>query len=346
MPDIAAPVLDYIYDLTVKDLSPAFLLVEQSGIIRYWGGKTEIYGISGLKEGDLTEDHVGFLSGFFPFEDEQLNLSCVETESRVRADVHIFSDRSAESGEKRYWVLFLDVTEREEEQRVVQQRINEICLIRDRYAKMIDQYLGKELAEELLRPGRHESGESRYVSLLVANIRGISRCIRQHSSQEVFKLLNDSLGAMIQPILDEKGMADTHFGEALTAVFGITSSEISPAIHSVRAGIQIIRNLCELRKSGNRGKDERIDIGIGIVSGQVFWGTTGNRNRRTLSIVGHNVYTASLLENQARSNEILIDADTFGQIGEFQSQFRSVSLKLREIDDSLQAFSHQADERG
>jgi class 3 adenylate cyclase len=341
MPDIAAPVLEYIYDLTVKDLSPAFLLVEQSGVIRYWGGNLEIYGINGLKEGDLTEDHAEFLRGFFPFEDEQLNLSCVETESGVSADVHIFR---AENG---YWVLLLDVTGREEQQSVTQQRINEICLIRDRYAKMIDQYLGKEIAEELLRPGSREQGESRYVSLLAANIRGLGVYSRQHSSQEVFNLLNACLSAMILPVLEEKGTVDKMGGQGMIAIFGITGSETSPSLHSVRAGMQIIKNLCALRKTHEtRGEYERIDIGIGIASGHVFWGIMGSRNRRTLSIAGHNVYMASLLENQARSNEILIDTDTFGQLGALQSRFRSVSLKLREIEDSLQVFSCESDERG
>lgn len=341
MPDIAAPVLEYIYDLTVKDLSPAFLLVEQSGVIRYWGGKLEIYGINGLKEGDLTEDHAEFLRGFFPFEDEQLNLLCVQTESGVSADVHIFAS------EKGYWILLLDVTKREAQQTALQQRINEICLIRDRYAKMIDQYLGKSVVEELVRLGQHEKGEGRYVSLLAANIRGITAYSRQHSSQEVFKLLNAYLTAIIQPILDQKGIVDKIAGEAVIGVFGITSDEISPSIQSVTAGIQIIKNVCALRKTtATGGEDYRIDVGIGIASGQAFWGIMGNRNRRTLSAVGYNVDIAYILENQARSNEILIDGGTFGALGPLQSRFRSVSLKLRGFEGSLQAFSCESDERG
>ena len=112
MSDIAAPILEYIYDLTIKDRSPAFLLLKQDGSIQDWGGKLETYGIHSIKKGDPIEAHVLILDGFFPLDEEQTHLPCVETEDGVSADTHIFQ------GEKGYWVLFLDATMEEARQKL------------------------------------------------------------------------------------------------------------------------------------------------------------------------------------------------------------------------------------
>ncbi|MDM8551138.1 adenylate/guanylate cyclase domain-containing protein [Desulfobacterales bacterium HSG2] len=334
MADIAQPVAEYIYNLAVRDHSPAFLLVGKDGSLRDWGGKLEFYGISDLEKGKPIGDKVFILEGFFPFDEEDGKLSCVETETGVSADIHIFAR------EEGYWVLFLDATRKEALQLTFQQKANELCLLRDRHTKILDQYLGKEIAERLSQLNIQDSGESKEVSTLFADIRGFTFFSEQRSPAEVFKLLNTYLASMIQPVLDEGGIVDKFMGDAVMAVFGIQPSDLPPPIQAVNAAFQIIENVRSMQKMRRMRTEDTLDIGIGIASGQVFLGVLGTRNRKNLSAIGHNVNLAARLEDQARPNEILIDENTFCELDhDVRDRFSETRLQLKGICGPLRVFS-------
>jgi serine phosphatase RsbU (regulator of sigma subunit) len=132
MPEIAAPVLEYIYELITRDRSPAFLLLDENGCLQDWGGSPERYGIGSLEKGKPVEEHVDALKGFFPFYEEEITLSCVRTGRGVSADIHILRK------EKGYWVIFSDVSREEALQARLQQKLNDMTLLRDRSEKMIE----------------------------------------------------------------------------------------------------------------------------------------------------------------------------------------------------------------
>jgi len=141
MPEIAAPVLEYICELLIRDRSPAFLLLDQEGCMQDWGGSPERYGIGSLEKGKPAEDYVDVLKGFFPSfpspglgtgDEEQITLSCVRTGRGVSADIHIIPKA------KGYWVIFLDVSREEALQARLQQKLNDMTLLRDRSEKMME----------------------------------------------------------------------------------------------------------------------------------------------------------------------------------------------------------------
>lgn len=146
MPEIPRQVLEYIYELR----SPAFLLLDTEGCLLDWGGSPERYGIRRLEKGKPAEEFVAVLEGFFPSGEEQTRLSRVKTGGGLSADVHIVRK------EKGYWVIFLDVSLEEEQQKVLQQKLNDMTLLRDRYLKLMTRHLGKEVTRRLTEKGIRE----------------------------------------------------------------------------------------------------------------------------------------------------------------------------------------------
>lgn len=339
MPDIARPVLKYIYDLFTKDRYPAFLFLARDGRIQTWGGKLDRYGITQLEQGDAVEDRIFLLDGFFPMEQDQMLLPCVQTESGASADIHIFP------GKQGYWLLFLDTTEEEARQSVLQQRANDLCLLRDRQAKILEQYIGKEFAENLLQPDFRSREESQHLSVLFADIRGFAAYSRQKCVPDAMKLLNAYLNAIIGPVLDQGGVVDKIIRGSVMAVFGIKPSDISPEIQSVKAGFRIIETVRSFQEAGAKENpehledSEQLELGIGIASGQAILGIMGPSSRRTFSVIGTAADMASYLESRARSNEILIDQNTFQKIGELQKRFANTALKLTGTEKGLKVFS-------
>ncbi len=259
-------------------------------------------------------------------------------ESGISADVHIFSS------EQGYWLLLLDATLKEAHLVALQQEANELRLFRDRHLKMVNQYLAKKNTEKVFHLALDEPGETKYLSVLFADIRGFTSYAGNISPARVLKSLDAYMTVMIQPVFDEGGVADKIMGDAVMGVFGILPG-VSPSVQSVKAAFRMIKNVRYLNKVRQREKQETFDIGIGIASGHAVLGTIGSWDRRkTLSIIGPYVNLASNFEKQARPNEILIDENTFMAANDSQADFSEVTLNLQGTDMPVQAFSYEAAE--
>lgn len=104
MSELPAPIRDFILSLADDTLSPAYLLVTDTGTLIEWGGDLESYGIKELERNMDVSQHVTFLSGLLPLATNGLYLPRVQTETEVFADVFLFSR------EQGTWVLLLDAT--------------------------------------------------------------------------------------------------------------------------------------------------------------------------------------------------------------------------------------------
>jgi hypothetical protein len=108
----------------VKDRHLAYFLVGKDGVFLETGGVLSIYGLESISKGERMGKDLFFLDGLFPIGKEPLFLPRVKTESGLCADIHIFS------GEQGDWVLFLDASLEEARERLMQQNMNELSLLR------------------------------------------------------------------------------------------------------------------------------------------------------------------------------------------------------------------------
>lgn len=131
MVELPDPVSAYLHGLTTGELSPAFLLVTQTGHLLGWGGDTEAYGISGLRAGEPVGEQVFFLEGQFPLAGQKLILPCLQTDNGRPAEVHLFPTDQGDCA------LLLDATTKEKQQRLMQQKGNELNLSYQRLTKEI-----------------------------------------------------------------------------------------------------------------------------------------------------------------------------------------------------------------
>src|SRR5687767_13752963 len=131
MSDLPAVVSEFLDNLFITDTQPAYLLVDESGILTSWGGRLENYGVRNLRAGEPINEQVYFLEGLLPLEQEQLLLPCMQTDSGRPADLHLFSTPEGDC------VLLLDASTKEEQQRVMQQKGNELSLNHQQLIKEI-----------------------------------------------------------------------------------------------------------------------------------------------------------------------------------------------------------------
>lgn len=249
-------------------------------------------------------------------------------ESGISADVHIFS---ADEGD---WVLLLDATLYESQRSLVQQKGNDLSLIRNKQAKSLHQhfnYPGVEISPGFLH--LLERGVCTDVTILLAHICEFTSFVETNSPEEVFITLNSYISAMIQSVLDEGGMVDKITGDTVMTLFGVLPATEVASVHGVNAAIRMIEAVKEVSKVRQEKEYSTFDTGIGIASGSVLLGTiSGSKNNKTFIAVGDYVNLAEKLGLQARPREILIDENTFNSLGKqnYCSMFTVVETKIVE----------------
>lgn len=324
MRDLPTPVLDYIHTLTIKNYSPAYLLVKKDGCLSSWGGKLAKYGVTNLQIGEYVEEKVCFLQGLLPLDNSPVFLPCIRTEDGLYADIHIFS------GDEGDWVLLLDATLEENQRHLIQQKGNDLSLLRQKQARMLNQYFNKDITDNLAKRilTLQVRGERRNVSILLVNICGFTSYSESNPPDIVFKTLNLYLSTMIEQIVDEGGMIDKTVGDTVIAFFGILPATSSPPVQATKAAMRMIEAVKDIGKMIQ--ENNLLTLGIGIASGPVALGIIGNKDRRTFSVVGYHVDIAMRLQNQARWSEILIDENTFNKIAYLQKYFSATALFEKE----------------
>jgi class 3 adenylate cyclase len=335
MLDLPPLVHKYIYELVIESHLPAYLILDKDTHLTDWGGDIEAYGITGLLKGQLVTEQLWFLEGLLPADPSPLILPYVETQSGRMADVHIFSD------DRGSWILFLDATLAEVHHRQVQQRANELLLLRDKQSRIMDQYLGKEIARKLAQGilSVNEGGERKDVTALFADIRGFTPFSEKTPAEVVFETLNQYLCAIIPPLLDETAILDKIIGDEVMAVFNILPPVESAPNHAVKAALRMLEAVKTVNEARRNNNEQMLDLGVGIATGTVALGVLGSKERKSISIIGSHVNLAARLQTFAGPRQIVIDENTFEQISRFRQMFSPTVLDLRGFDKPIKAFS-------
>ena len=334
-------VREYMYGLVVESHSPAYLILEKDTRLADWGGALEAYGITDLRKGQVVTERLWFLEGLLPADPSPLILPYVETQSGRIADIHIFS------GDSGSWILFLDASAAEVHHRQVQQRANELLLLRDKQSRIMDQYLGREMAQKLAQGilSVQEGGERKDVTVLFADIRGFTPFSEKNPAEVVFETLNVYLCAMIPPLLDETGILDKIIGDEVMAVFNILPTVESAPNHAVKAAVRMLEAVRALNETRQDNHEPTLDVGVGIATGPVALGVLGSKRRKSIGVIGSHVNLAARLQSVARPCQIIIDENTFEQTGAFQKTFSPVVVDLKGFDKPVKVFCSSPQEQ-
>jgi len=334
MLDLPVAVHKYVYELVIESHLPAYLILGKDNRLTDWGGDLEAYGVTGLRRQQLVTERLWFLEGLLPADPSPLILPYVETQSGQMADIHIFS------GDSGSWILFLDATLAEVHHRQVQQRANELLLLRDKQSRIMDQYLGKEIARKLAQGilSVQEGGERKDVTVLFADIRGFTPFSEKYPAEVVFETLNLYLCAMIPPLLDETAILDKIIGDEVMAVFSILPPVESAPNHAVKAALCMLEAVRTLNKERRGSNEPTLDLGVGIATGTVALGVLGSKERKSISVIGSSVNLAARLQTVARPRQIIIDENTFEQASQFEKTFSPAVLNLKGFDKPVRIF--------
>lgn len=207
-----------------------------------------------------------------------------------------------------------------------EERIREEMAIRSDLGR----YLPHELVEKVVAREQDMAlgGARRKVSVLFADVVAFTPLTDRLAAEEVVGLLNELFTIMTDIVFRHDGTIDKFIGDCVMAVWGAADSDDDHAAKAVAAADDMMRWL----EAGNSVWEERfgvrIELAIGINTGDAVVGNIGSESRMEYTVIGDTVNVAARLESIARPSQILITAATAEAIDD---AFDVRSLGMRKL---------------
>ena len=185
----------------------------------------------------------------------------------------------------------------------------------------LTRYVSVQVAEKMLAEGTWLfAPEEREVTVMFSDIRGFTPLSERLSPGEVFDLLNEHFGVMVDIIFAHGGTLDKFIGDCIMAVWG--SPQVIPdhALRAVRAGVAMQQALAEVNARRLAAGQQEVRMGVGINTGMCFAGSLGalseDVRRLEYAVIGDDVNLAQRIESQTAPMQVLISQSTYEEVKE------------------------------
>jgi adenylate cyclase len=185
----------------------------------------------------------------------------------------------------------------------------------------VRRFATSEVAEDLQRSGFALGGKRIAGTVMFCDIRGFTSITEAQTPEETIELLNTFYTLMFDAIIGCGGVVNQMVGDGLMSIFGAPLPLADPRGSAVRAAREMIELIALLNVEREAGGKARLNIGIGIATGDMIAGYTGTNSRATYTCIGDAVNLAARLEAYTKEagRPILIDGDTAAGLGGTQA---------------------------
>jgi adenylate cyclase len=176
--------------------------------------------------------------------------------------------------------------------------------------QQLRRYFSADVVEHILASPEDVVAKPRNVeaTVLFADLVGYTKLSERLRAQPelLMSLLNSWLDAGAEAVAMNRGTLDKFIGDCVMAVFGAPFPQPQSELRAVHCALEMMRAVEEI--SANTG--EKLQITVGINSGQMLAGSVGSKKRLEYTVLGDTVNVASRLQSAAVAGEILIGPAT------------------------------------
>ena len=186
--------------------------------------------------------------------------------------------------------------------------------------KQFEHYLSPDMVKQLqnnpslLKLG----GETRTLTFLFSDIRGFTPISEKYKTnpQGLTVVINKFLTPMTNIIMKNGGTIDKYMGDCIMAFWNAPIDAPNHKEMAIDSALEMIDKLKELNDSNGFGDGNKLNIGIGINSGEAVVGNMGSEQRFDYSVLGDAVNLASRLEGISKNYDatLVVGEDTYNSI--------------------------------
>ena len=180
--------------------------------------------------------------------------------------------------------------------------------------------------------------QRRLVTVVFADLVGFTELSGWLDAEDTRTVVDAYFSRWLRVIEEHGGVVEKFIGDAVMAVFGLRQSWEDDAQRAVRASLAMVAELAELNEDLARRFDVRLQMRVGVDTGDVVVSTLGDRGGAEFVVVGQTVNRASRLQATAPPGGIMISSETHRQIRGRFSMERRDGLLLKGIDEPVTGY--------
>jgi adenylate cyclase len=180
--------------------------------------------------------------------------------------------------------------------------------------RLFSRYVAKDVYDQLLAdPSRARlGGTRRQMTVLFSDMRGFTALTEKGNPEDIVSQLNDYFTRMVKVLFEHRGTLDKFVGDMVMALFGAPLDDDDHAEHAVLTALAMVRALDVLNAEWAGFGIPRLDIGIGINTGEMVAGNIGSDTIMSYTVIGDAVNLGARLEslNKEYGTRIIISEAT------------------------------------
>jgi len=207
----------------------------------------------------------------------------------------------------------------------------------NRNKEKIKQAMGKYLSQDIMKnvvsniDDLKLGGKRAIVTVLFSDIRGFTSLSEKMSAEEVSVILNEYFAEMEPIITKYNGVINKFIGDAVMAIFGEPIQDINHPQNAVKCAYEMLKKVEYLREKWLYEGKPKIEIGVGINTGEVFIGNIGTETRMEYTVIGDTVNLASRIEsyNKVYRTNLLVSSSTYSYIADIADVIKISEVQIR-----------------
>ncbi len=212
--------------------------------------------------------------------------------------------------------------------------------IRDTFGR----YVSPEIARAVLESpgGLRLGGEKRELTILMSDLRGYTRLAGEADPAMVVQLLNGYLGRMTDIIIEHGGTIDEFIGDAIFAIFGAPLDHPNHAERAAACAIAMQLAMAGVNATHASRGLPRLDMGIGLNTGEAVVGNIGSEKRTKYGVVGSAVNLAARVEACTVGGQVLLSPSTYERIRDLVEVTAPLPVEMKGLSEPLLLYELRA----
>ena len=207
----------------------------------------------------------------------------------------------------------------------------------NRNKEKIKQAMGKYISQDVMKSVVSNiddlklGGKRAVVTVLFSDIRGFTSLSEKLPADEVSNILNEYFSEMEPIITKYNGVINKFIGDAIMALFGEPIKDEKHPQNAVMCAYEMLKKVEYLREKWLFEGKPKIEIGIGINTGEVFIGNIGTESRMEYTVIGDTVNLASRIEsyNKVYKTNLLVSSSTYSYISSIADVIKISEVQIR-----------------
>ncbi|HEY5037451.1 MAG TPA: adenylate/guanylate cyclase domain-containing protein, partial [bacterium] len=189
-----------------------------------------------------------------------------------------------------------------------------------RYMKqMFQSMVTPKVVDEIMKlpSGIELGGEEKELTVMFSDIRGFTTYSEKHGPKDVIAILNEYLTQMTNMVFQTEGTLDKYIGDAIMAFWGAPTAQQDHAYRACSTALGMVDLLhTVLHPKWELEGKEKLNIGIGLNSGNMVVGFVGSQSIKNYTLIGDAVNLGSRLEGTTKEYkvEVIISETTYDEV--------------------------------